>query len=217
MPKVTIVSTANNDHGRYPQRYFNECAEDVRNQTFDDYEWIVVHFGEERVSLPPDSLRTDFHLRGISVSAAFNIGMSAATTEWAMIVHLDDRYHPQCLQALMNGAEALPDMAAMCTGFTCIDGNGEPVEWLDSAQYRNRLRNWRKGRRRGNPIMLSGSLINVEKYHECGGMDERLIRSYDTDLWHRLWDYGEFAYLGQKYVSYRRHAGQTVNHTKPGD
>lgn len=109
MPKLSVVVTVYN-----LEKYIIECLESVRNQTFDDYEVIIVDDKSTDTSVELiteyisknklDNFRLITKENG-GISSARNVGIENASGEWISFVDGDDWVEPCFLENLIDGVE----------------------------------------------------------------------------------------------------------------
>ena len=105
MPKISvIVSVYNVEH------YLRQCVDSILNQTFMDFELLLVDDGstdrsgaicDEYASL--DARVKVFHTTNRGVSAARNLGIDEASAEWITFVDSDDFVESDYLESLDKG------------------------------------------------------------------------------------------------------------------
>lgn len=126
-------------------------------------------------------------------SAARNVGVERADTEWIVFCDSDDLWEPGHLEALERAADETAGRAAIYFQDTLIaesDGGGSffdvaglsvpegslqvhepPVAWVDL---------------RLQPMLLQASMIRRSIYLDIGGLSDALRTRHDTHLFHRL-------------------------------
>ncbi len=105
MPKISVISTVYNG-AQYLEEYFLS----ITNQTFTDYELILIDDGSTDTSglicdkhAENDPRIHVYHQDNQGLAAARNNAVSCASTEWVTFVDCDDAIHPQYLEALYQG------------------------------------------------------------------------------------------------------------------
>lgn len=101
MAKISVIIPYYNTK----REYFESCIRSVLNQTFDDYEVIIVDDGSEadymdclnQVCMEDERIRV-FHQNNLGVSAARNEGVLQASGEYITFVDSDDIVMPQFLE-----------------------------------------------------------------------------------------------------------------------
>ena len=102
------------------EKYLGECIESILNQTFKDFEMILVDDGSPDDSgkicddyAAQDSRIRVFHKKNGGVASARNLGLAYACGEWIAFVDSDDWLGPECLLELSRGLE---EGVSICAG-----------------------------------------------------------------------------------------------------
>lgn len=164
----------------------------------------------------PNARLLRMHKNG-GVSAARNLGISAARGTYLAFLDADDVWHPGKLARQLACIEADPQVTLVSCNSRLLtpDGtvlkeghvNRPPVEgaeaWKTLLTY--------------NFIPTPTVLTRTALVRECGGFDEAMAVGEDLDLWIRLATHGKVAILPEILVSYydtadslmKRHSGHT--------
>ena len=107
MPKITIITPVYN-----MEQYLVQFLDSIRQQTFQDFEIILVDDGSSDNSpaildhyAENESRAKVFHKENGGVSSARNVGLDHATGEYVYIVDSDDWLEPTALEVLWKEAE----------------------------------------------------------------------------------------------------------------
>ena len=129
------------------------CVESLLNQTYKDYELILIDDGStDHSSELCDELQETCRSRGVrcqvihqengGVSRARNCGMDHANGEFFVCVDSDDVVEPCYLEDLVRTAEAHPEFGHVICGFKCtshvhdyIFSDREPLTVVDRQDY----------------------------------------------------------------------------------
>ena len=113
------------------EAYLDRCVESILNQTYRDFELILVDDGSPDNCgamcdswAAKDSRVIAFHKENGGVSAARNAGMDIARGEWITFIDSDDYIHPQMLDALYSAVMEHGVKVAAC-GYS--ETAGEPL------------------------------------------------------------------------------------------
>lgn len=105
MPKISIVTPVYNT-----QKYLKKCLDSIQNQTFTDFEVILIDDGSSDTSpqILDDFAKNDsrfkvFHKKNEGVTQARKDGLSHATGEYIIWVDSDDWIEQNHLELLYNG------------------------------------------------------------------------------------------------------------------
>jgi len=129
-PKVSVIMPVYNR-----ERYLPQAIESVLNQSFRDFELIIVDGGFtdrsrdiiEEYTRKDARIRCTFREGNRGVSAARNTALCTAQGEWIAVIDSDDAWHPSRLAKLLAIAEEGFFVADDL--LLCFDKNGELIPW----------------------------------------------------------------------------------------
>ncbi|MDX2244599.1 MAG: glycosyltransferase family A protein [Leptolyngbyaceae cyanobacterium bins.302] len=177
VPVVSIISSFFNAH-----QYFEETYQSVINQTFQNFEWIIVDdcsTDPEAIalfqSLPTRSrkIKTLKHDVNQGLSAGRNTAIAQATGKYLFFIDLDDLIDPTCIEKCVLFLETHPDFAIVnsySVGFQAEEywwnhGFDQPAQFVQQ--------NWVTGR----------LLYRKSDFDTLGGFDENLSAYADWERW----------------------------------
>lgn len=101
----------------------------VLNQTFTDYEIVVVNDGSTDNTLKSITAIQDSRIRIINkenggVSSARNLGIEKAQYEWIALLDGDDLWEKCHLENINNVITSFQNVKVICTGFSLANSNG---------------------------------------------------------------------------------------------
>lgn len=212
--QVTAVIPAYN-----VEEYLDETLKSLMEQTLPLQGIIIVN--DNSSDRTPDKCRSweERFLKLIKVvnqtvncgaSAARNLGVDLAATEWILFMDADDIAVGDLLRKELERiaqlqAEWGEEVALAYSAYSQISGTGKPMlgvhrsrqmapeEILGYELIRNQI------------ITTSGVLVKKDFFQKAGGFDIGLKYSEDWDLWLRLAQLGGFAYVDEPLVKVRRH------------
>ncbi len=159
-PKISIIMPAYN-----AQAYIRQAIQSVRQQTFTDWELILVEdcSSDQTLSLIQQAAKEEprIHLiqnsYNLGVSQSRNAGIAQAKGEWLAFLDSDDCWHPEKLAHQLDFAEK-HNYAFTFTGSGFMDENGKALSYHlpvpDSLTFRQLLKQ--------NLISCSSVLIHRE-------------------------------------------------------
>lgn len=191
------------------QQFIERTLQSVRNQTFTDYEIVIVNDGstddsEQKVLSVNDLPVRYFRTENRGVSAARNLGIEQARGEFIAFLDADDYWYPHYLQQVAHYICLLPQHVAFGTAveFECgkrivtppylfpKTGDYEVLNFFEASM--------------GQAVFLTSATVLRKSLLEQTGLFDVTIRSgQDTDLWIRvgllvpvvfIW------YVGMRYV-----------------
>ena len=123
MPKISIIVPVYK-----VEKYIGECIESILNQTFTNFELILVDDGSPDKSgdicdnyARKDSRIKAFHKKNGGVSSARNYGIEHATGEWLCFVDSDDTIEKNYIESLVKGFELSKDVDLSIAGYRNVD------------------------------------------------------------------------------------------------
>ena len=209
-PRVSIIIPVYNG-----EAFIKDAVESVLNQTFRDFELIVVNDGSEDntedVLLPYTRSIRYIKMENRGVSAARNMGIRRSKGEFVAFLDQDDAFHPRKLEVTVSYLDAHPDMAMVYTPIDRIDSEGTMLQ-------RKRL----KGHSGDifprlflkSFIAPSMAVCRKKIFSEIGMFSETLSsEGEDYDLFLRIASRFKVGYVNEPLVIYRLHPGN-VSKTK---
>ena len=213
-PRVSVVIAAYNS-----APFLAEAMHSVAEQTFTDYELIVVDDGSTD-GTPEIVAATGLpclyiYQENRGAAAARNTGLRVATGEYVNFLDADDLLLPGHLALLVDYLDQHPAIAVVYADcfYTYEDGSGHPPR-----RFSHGLRT--------PPYPSSGNVFealvinSVFAVHtalarrscllEIGGFNEALRSAEDYDLWLRMAERYAFAYLDEPVAKYRIHGSNKV-------
>jgi glycosyltransferase involved in cell wall biosynthesis len=206
MPKVSVIIPTYNR-----EKYIVDTINSVLNQTFSDYEIIVVDDGStdgtERVIREqfPDKISYLSKPNGGPASAR-NMGMRIATGEYIAFLDSDDLWLPEKLEIQIRYMDSNPKCGLIGSWALTFRGtDSSKIEDValacpETVPTLQRLL-------LVNCILLSTVMARASCIEKAGGFDNSLFVLEDYDLWIRLAMHYELANLPRVLARYRLHAG----------
>ncbi|KWT92847.1 glycosyltransferase family 2 protein [Candidatus Magnetominusculus xianensis] len=220
-PGITVVMPAYNH-----ELYVAEAIESVLNQTFGDFEFIIINDGSkdatEQVIKKYKDPRIKYYSQENSGShATINRGISMAAGDYISIINSDDAYHVKRLERLLSTAKE-GGYVFQFTDLTLIDSQSNPIDdpehyWI---KWYTKLKNGYlqntsplKAILRGNyTISTSNFFFKAGLTGEIGLLNDlRYILDYDFAV--RAMKHNEKGcnfLIGEKLLSYRLHGSNTI-------
>lgn len=221
-PVVSIVVPAYN-----AAAYIDETLNAVFNQTFTDYEVIVVNDGSAdtpdlELALEPYMARISYiKQKNLGAGAARNEGLRAAQGEFIAFLDADDLWLPNYLEEQLKFiedsnvdlvcADAMHFGDSPFTGKTFMEAFMKGAPPIGEVSFLGLVSDEQS-------LITSGILARRAPVMEVGLFDEGLRNSQDFDLWLRMLRKGaRLAYHRQLLLRYRCHegslSGDEVNRT----
>ncbi|HAX77744.1 MAG TPA: glycosyl transferase family A [Cyanobacteria bacterium UBA11372] len=188
------------------EQTIRETINSVLNQTFSDFELIVINDGSqdstlEIVSSIPDSRIKIFSYPNSGQAISRNRGIERASGEFIAFLDADDLWKPNKLEAQLKALEANPQAAVAYSWTDFIDkdgqflGTGTRINYSGNVYEKLLVRNFLE--HGSNPLIRRQALIEV------GGFDGSLTPAEDWDLYLRLACHYQFIAVLSVQVLYR--------------
>ncbi len=221
-PQVTVIMPAYNH-----EMFIGEAIESVLNQTFEDYEFIVINDGSkdgtERVIKNYTDPRINFYSQeNKGAHNALNKGLALAKGKYISILNSDDKYGIGRLSKLVEIAES-ENSSFLITDLTIIDESSNPVTnpsnwhvcWLERlrALYK-KTKSFDAAFLRGNiATSTSNFFFSSELQNRIGYFsDLKYCHDYDFALRALIEYENGFNYVEDSdLLYYRLHKQNTVN------
>lgn len=214
-PEVTVLMPLYN-----AERYVVKAVESILNQTFQDFELLIINDGSTDQSVELINGLSDSRIKVIGtenqgVAAALHLGMENARGRYIARMDADDECLPNRLEIEKRCLDENNETDVVHGSVEYIDAESMPLilQW-DSGQSNidtKWLLNWK------NIIMHSTVMMRASVLKEYD-LNYRLNmnRAEDFDLWNRVALIGNFMYLPEAMIRYRVHA-ENVSNSSPID
>jgi len=225
MPRVSIITPCYN-----AARYVGEMIESVQQQTFTDWEHIVVDDGStdesarvvRRYSAGSERL-TLIQQENQGVSAARNAGVrtSDPESEYLLFVDADDVLMPTMLERLVEYLDNHPEVGVVSCYPVLIDAEGNELEghW-NPTRYEATSAGLRKiptEEVRTSPLgvfigtIAPFNLTRKEAFIKTTGFDPELTHCEDTDVFAQIALRSEVHRIPEHLAYYRQHDAQAMS------
>ena len=162
MPGISVIVPAYN-----AEKYLKNCVESVRNQTFQDWELLIVDDGSKdrtreiamECAAGDDRVRVLRKKNG-GVSSARNLGLREAKGEYIAFLDADDRYKCRCLETLWSAMEQSGADTAACAHLNLYANGAKSVELVLPAGVYDR-----EGIRNGIVYPLVGDRLSLPLFN----------------------------------------------------
>ena len=197
-------------------RWLGESIESVLNQSYDDFEFIIVDDGskDDTPAIIERYATTDDRIVAISkantgLADSLNVGISQARGEWIARQDADDISAPARLEKQVQLVMANRNIVFVGTGLIEIDEFGREYSTYRYPTAHSRLLKNLHTAQKFPPH--SSAFYRRDVAQSISGYRTRFRRSQDRDLWLRLSALGELACLDEPLVRVRTHPGQISN------
>lgn len=209
---VTVLMSVYNE-----ERYLDEAIRSILNQTFTDFEFIIINDGSTDGTLDilrkyeqVDSRILVHNQANRGLTASLNRGGELANGKYIARMDADDISTPNRLERQVCYFNDHPYLALLGTWAEAIDERGR-ILWKICPPADPILLKWRMLFK--NNIIHSSVMFNKEKSINLGGYNPNIAFAQDYDLWTRMMRHYDIAQLPEILVHLRDHSAQiTAKH-----
>jgi len=208
MPKVTVIIPSYN-----AMTYLPETLDSVLQQTFKDFEVLIINDGSTDNILQWADTITDSRVRVISqvnqrLAAARNTGIREAQGEYLTFLDADDLWEKTKLAKQVHCLDNNPDVGLVHTWTLLVNSESKPTGILKSPVEGDV---WQQIVQK-NTIVVSSVMVRASCLLDVGVFDQDLHYCEDYDMWIRLATRYQFAVLKEPLTSYRIHSNTLSTH-----
>lgn len=220
-PLVSVVLPSYNH-----AEYVGEAIESVLNQTYTNFELIIVDDASTDGSQEVIQRYQDSRIRYISIerntgcSAAY-AGFGSARGKYIVGIASDDRFLPKLLETYMNFMEKNKTCGACFSRPMMIDGSGKHVddlqmEMMFETENRTKEEWFYRLYCGGNCLLAPGFCVRSDLFREIGVFRYEYRQLQDYEYWLRLLPKSEIYVHDERLVQYRIHwDGKNANISSP--
>jgi glycosyltransferase involved in cell wall biosynthesis len=210
-PKVSVIIPVYNG-----EKYLQETIESVLNQTYQDFEIIIVDDAstdgspeiiKSFIKKYPDKIKVFWHKKNKGCPAATkNTGIKHAKGDFIAFLDQDDVWYPDKLKKQVNILEKEQKIIANFANTDIFDESRQKIigkKWSFIPPFPPQ-RLLRIRLLQGNFIQSTSSAIaKKEILNKIGGFDEKMKMTDDYELWLRLSHFGQISFLRQLLLFWR--------------
>lgn len=201
MPLISVIIPVYNG-----EKTIQETIESVLNQTFQDWELLIINDGSQDATLEivegiQDSRIKVFSYTNAGQATSRNRGFSYSVGEFVAFLDADDLWTPDKLDAQLQALQANPQAAV---AYSWTDSIDEAGQFLRQGSHINLTGEVYKYLLLMN-FLENGSnpLIRRHALNEVGDFDASVTPAEDWDMWLRLAAHYEFVAVPSVQVLYR--------------
>ena len=202
------------------ERYVARAVKSILDQTFRDFEFLVINDGSTDRSIDIIREFNDPRIRVIDtenqgVAAALRLGMEMARGTYIARMDADDESLPNRLEIEKHCLDAHPEVAVVHGSVQYMDSEGSRILLDWNEDHSNVSTKWLLNFR--NVITHSTVMLRADVLEEHSlNYRIEMNRAEDLDLWNRVAHFGDFMYLHDVLIRYRVHS-ENVSNSTPAD
>jgi GT2 family glycosyltransferase len=188
MSRVSVVTSVYNG-----EAYLEECVNSILNQTFQDFEYIILDNGStdstpEILDGYTDSRIRIVHQENLGIAGSLNKGVDLSNGDLILRLDADDYSIPKRLEKQLTFMDRHPEIVLCGSRFKVLLGNETFDQTIDFIEENAVIR---KTMVCFNPFAHSTVIYRKKAFIESGGYNKKFKYSQDYDLWLRLLECGE--------------------------
>ena len=194
---ITVLMAAYND-----SKYIGSSIKSILNQTFRDFEFIIINDGstddtEKIVSSFKDSRIVYKKISHRGLAAALNYGLNISGFEWIARIDADDLNTKDRLKKQIDFLNANRDTDVLSGWSVYFNDKDEILFSLKTPVTDKKIKEFLNLH---NPINHSSVIFNKDKILSEGGYNEKFGTYEDFELWFRLRDKLHFRIIPETLV-----------------
>ncbi len=212
-PAITVLLPVYNS-----QQYLREAVQSVLNQTFKDFEFLIIDDGSTDSSpeIISDFARRDPRIRVVSrpnkgLTQTLNEGISLARAPLLARMDADDLCMPRRFEKQIAFLNSRPDCVLVGSRVLLIDPEAMPIREMCLEQHHLMIDEAHL--HRGWPVVHPAVMMRLAAVKQVGGYRDEFNTLEDLDLFLRLAEIGQLANLPDTLLHYRQHFA-SVTHSK---
>lgn len=198
------------------EAFIQQTVQSLLDQTFSDFELIVIDDGSSDASLLLAASFSDKRIRILEgnkkgIAAALNIGLKAAHGDYVCRCDSDDTYPPDRLKNQIDWLSVHRNFIAVCGKFSSMDEKSRVIAEFKSGESEcNIASELLDGKTRTH---LGTYLVRKKVLEELDGYREYFITAEDIDMQLRLAEKGSIGYIPENMYFYRIH-NKSITHVQ---
>lgn len=198
IPKISVVMSVYN-----AEQYLGEATDSILNQTFKNFEFIIVNDGSTDSSLDIIKSYNDARIvvidqKNTGLAKALNNGIKIAKGKYIARMDADDISMPDRLQLQYDFLEKHPECVAVGSNAEIIDKDGNYVYTSNQALCWEEIKN----NLPSTPFIHSSTMYRKTDFDKVGGYPE-IYRIEDVVFFNKLAKIGELRNVPDILIKYR--------------
>jgi glycosyltransferase involved in cell wall biosynthesis len=208
-------------------QYLEAAIQNIRHQTFSDFELIVKDDGStdgsvaiiERIARDDKRIRFKKNLERLGLFQNYNACIRASAGKYIKLFAQDDLLEPEAIERMVAVLDADPDVALVTCGKRWIDEGGNELDRLSRFPTDTKLK---------SKDVILANLINLQNWigepstamfkseYAGNGLDPNLYHWGDIDYWFKILQNGDLYFISDVLCSFRRHSKSTTSSNLSG-
>lgn len=196
------------------EKYLQEAINSILNQTYQEFEFIIIIDGPDEKSLAVINSFNDNRIKihqnaeNLGLTKSLNVGLSLAKGKYIARMDADDISFPTRLQVQFDYMEKNDDVAACGSYAKNLGSPGFTTQRMSSNEEILKIR----------MMFYNAGIIHPTAFIRKGFLethqimyDELIKKSQDYAIWVDILQYGKIKQVSKVLLNYRRHDNQIIN------
>jgi len=213
MPKISVVMPVYNG-----EKYFIEAIVSILDQTFKDFEFIIINDGsvDRSLDILKEFQKQDKRVKIISrenkgVIYSLNEGVKMAQGEYIARMDADDVSDPERLSKQLKYAQE-NDLAVCGTWAEGIDDKGQRLKDMNYPPSLDKIKSYTLIH---NPFIHPSVMFRKDIFEKVGGYKKFFKHIEDYELWTRIVFKYKTGNISERLLKYRLHEEQITRKNNP--
>ena len=212
IPKASVIMSAYNG-----EKYLKEAIESILNQTFKDFEFIIVNDGstKETADILESYAKNDLRIKvivnpeNIGLTKSLNRAIQETNGTYIVRMDSDDISLPERLEKQIEFMNNNPEIGLLGTGYYEINHDGII---LGKTVFPSTDKELKRLLIKYNPFCHTSVIIRRKILDQIGVYNELIKKAQDYDLWFRIASRSRMANLSEPLVL-RRYGTKNISTT----
>lgn len=202
-PKISVAMSVYNG-----EKYLHQAIESILNQTFRDFEFIIVNDGstDKTEEIIDEYAKKDLRVKiiknknNIGLTKSLNKAIKEAKGEYIARMDADDISLPERLKKQLSFMENHPEIGVVGCWYYLIDKNNKLIKKCQPAIKFSKIK---KALINSAPIIHPGLMIKKEALRKVNSYDESFKYAQDRDLLFRILKYYQLGIVPEFLLKFR--------------
>ncbi len=206
------------------ERYVGEAIQSVLDQTFEDFELIIINDGstdhtEDEILKFKDPRIRYYSQENRGLSATLNRGIKLARGEYFNFLPSDDAFFPEKLSIQLKLFKDHPDLGIVFSYPQLVDAEGKEIKEGQESQWAivpfETKEEIFPALFERDFLSAPSALIKMDCFWRVGMFDESLKYLQDYDMWMRILKYFDLRLIKRYLIKYRWHGANLTYRATP--
>ena len=199
--------------------YIENTLKSVVNQSFDDFEVIVVNDGSSDNSLEIINSINDDRIsvittENLGASMARNKGIEESNSDFIALLDGDDYWDKDYLKTIYEAISIFPNQKVFSVAIAQKYKNKiVPVDYSFNQTETFRIHNFFESSKKYSLLSSSSVVFHKAIIKQTGKFDPNIVSGQDTDLWIRFGLHYDIVFINKQLVTYTHNTNSLSNTT----